>query len=486
MKRDDQRGVEWLNFLIYIGMKKLLVFLSACLFVSCTQDDMLTGKQPLQVQEENLTSQAISESVTSTIALETANKFRAKQQTRSAAYQAEEVVPILSESGDTSMFVVNYANDGGFVIISATKNYNPVLAYAEEGSFPVSDLPAGVKEWVEEQQSIVAMQETQPDDSLLMTSRRQWFALNKPALPSVQSNDDEFYEILEQSLVEWANQGYEVYPITQNPGLPEDVYDRFVETVKMQIGATGHTYNECGFILHKHVRLTDDQSGPFIKTQWHQNYPYNQSLPMQGGQYPVAGCVAIATAQIMKYHEWPQNFEWSKMNYEETNTTNWIYTANLIRDVGKAVDTDYGIDESGADVKDAMAALKDIYNYSSNIKEVETEHSTIREEVFENKRPIIMSGYKEKSGLHYTGGHAWICDGFHDIIYSDKYILKIIPFPWEDADSYEDTNSILSYHYNWGWGENYIGWYSQYAITSNESFNYQYDQHCIINIYPNK
>lgn len=473
-------------------MKKLLVFLSACLFVSCTQDDMLTGKQPLQVQEENLTSQAISESVTSTIALETANKFRAKQQTRSAAYQAEEVVPILSESGDTSMFVVNYANDGGFVIISATKNYNPVLAYAEEGSFPVSDLPAGVKEWVEEQQSIVAMQETQPDDSLLMTSRRQWFALNKPALPSVQSNDDEFYEILEQSLVEWANQGYEVYPITQNPGLPEDVYDRFVETVKMQIGATGHTYNECGFILLK-KNGTSESAGPLITTKWNQNFPYNGSLPMQDGQYPAAGCVAIATAQVMKFHEWPQSFEWDKMHDVETNATNWIYTANLIKDVGQALGTDYGVDGSSADTEDVVSVLKDKYNYSANIQYLEAENSQVKKELIENRRPVIMNGKRDKFiGIPYHG-HAWVCDGYSSTRTDYKYILKIIPFPWEDADHYEDTNSLVLHHYNWGWSYNeatnteYIGWYSSPAVNTSEGlYDYRYSRHNIINIYPNK
>lgn len=467
-------------------MKKLLVFLSACLFVSCTQDDMLTGKQPLQVQEKNLASQAISESVTSTIALETANKFRAKQQTRSAAYQAEEVVPILSESGDTSMFVVNYANDGGFVIISATKNYNPVLAYAEEGCFPVSEFPAGVKEWVEEQQNIVAMQEAQPNDSLLMTSRRQWFALNKPTLPSVQSNDDEFYEILEQSLVEWANQGYEVYPITQNPGLPEDVYDRFVETVKMQIGATGHTYNECGFILLKKDEIRNN-IGPLITTKWHQYSPYNRSLPMQGGEYPVAGCVAIATAQVMKYHEWPQSFEWDKMNNEETDETNWIYTANLIKDVGQALGTDYGIDGSSADTEDVVSVLRDKYNYSANIQFLDADDSQVHTELVQNKRPVIMNGKRDKFIVIPYNGHAWICDGYRNAITNYKYILKIIPFPWEDADIYEDgSGSGTFYHYNWGWNK-HDGWYSSPAVNTSDGFyDYKYSRHNVINIYPNK
>lgn len=44
--------------------------------------------------------------------------------------------------------------------------------------------------------------------------------------------------------------------------------------------------------------------GPLMNTKWGQEGGYSALCP---NEYP-AGCVAIAMAQIEKYHEWPQSF----------------------------------------------------------------------------------------------------------------------------------------------------------------------------------
>lgn len=54
---------------------------------------------------------------------------------------------------------------------------------------------------------------------------------------------------------------------------------------------------------------------PMLTTKWHQKSPFSDLTP---GNYP-AGCVAIAVAQIMAYHEYPRDFcNWASVKkYEE-------------------------------------------------------------------------------------------------------------------------------------------------------------------------
>ncbi len=45
--------------------------------------------------------------------------------------------------------------------------------------------------------------------------------------------------------------------------------------------------------------------GPLLTTNWHQGEPYNNYCPMGDGGRCLVGCVALAAAQVMRYHRWP-------------------------------------------------------------------------------------------------------------------------------------------------------------------------------------
>lgn len=83
------------------------------------------------------------------------------------------------------------------------------------------------------------------------------------------------------------------------------------------------------------------------------------------------------------------------------------------------------------------------------------------------KKPVILSGGRKKDGISfspYTGGHAWVCDGF-----------------METFNSYKDsaTNTCVEYSMlllcmNWGWDGTYNGYY--YFNNFNpgtKTYNYQ-------------
>lgn len=61
------------------------------------------------------------------------------------------------------------------------------------------------------------------------------------------------------------------------------------------------------------------QVGPLLDSNWHQNAPFNNLCPIWpgDGERSFAGCVAIAMAQIMKYHEWPVQGEGSSFYFWE-------------------------------------------------------------------------------------------------------------------------------------------------------------------------
>lgn len=47
------------------------------------------------------------------------------------------------------MYIINYT-DGGFVIVCATKDYYPILAYSDVGYFDVDDKIEGATQWLSE------------------------------------------------------------------------------------------------------------------------------------------------------------------------------------------------------------------------------------------------------------------------------------------------------------------------------------------------
>ena len=66
------------------------------------------------------------------------------------------VSTIKDDNGNDAIYVVNFANDGGFVLVSAVKNYYPILAYSDYGNFDVSRASnMGAEKWVESAKSFI-------------------------------------------------------------------------------------------------------------------------------------------------------------------------------------------------------------------------------------------------------------------------------------------------------------------------------------------
>ena len=171
---------------------------------------------------------------------------------------------------------------------------------------------------------------------------------------------------------------------------------------------------------------------PLILTQWGQGYPFNLLCPKTenaDGETTnmMAGCGAVAMAQIINYHEYPSispdktyKYDWDLMyptlivglRKEET-----VAVAKLISDCGVSALTEYGEEMSGTSISKMMGALKRLFNYSNYMAIYERSKFTspqgdslYKQLIFTELkagRPVLCRAYSKKE----KDGHLFIIDG---------------------------------------------------------------------------
>lgn len=200
-------------------------------------------------------------------------------------------------------------------------------------------------------------------------------------------------------------------------------------------------------------------------------------------------------AQIMRYHEWPNTFNWSIMpndpSYSGTNSGS-LAIATLMSEIGANVDMNYSETGSSAHSDDARDAFVNNYNYSNSADYSDYNFSTVKQDIKMYNRPVYMEGCHsfDTTGTwfweetNYFDCHAWVCDG-----YKQQYDVYI----HNEGTVYEYTQEENRYEWlymNWGWRGAGNGWFfrNQFYINGvlieNTNPNYQYNKKCIYRIKP--
>lgn len=246
--------------------------------------------------------------------------------------------------------------------------------------------------------------------------------------------------------------------------------------------------------------------------EWNQSAPYNSQIPNLSGFTDinafVTGCVATAAAQIMKYHEWPDQgegyYEYN-LNYtghgtltfqaDFANTTyDWANMLNtysgsysdveaqavgtLMYHVGVAAHMSYSNSASGgssSNTNKVGLGLAKYLRYNKAMTPLSRDYFTdddwesiVYNELY-NNRPVLYGGCGTPEG---GSGHEFVCDG------------------------YEDGR----YHINWGWGGSHNGYFlltptvSEKALTPDgtgigggaSGTSYVYKQDILIGIEPDR
>src|SRR5690554_487943 len=295
---------------------------------------------------------------------------------------------LINEGGKPCYYILNYEG-GGFIILAADKRSEPLLAYSYESSFPLNEneMPDGLLEWKEN--TIEEIKELRNQDWVNDYVLERWDKAIKDGVPRIlPTPGDHPNEI-----------GEEVPEDTNHPACNTQTY----------------------------------RVSPLLSTVWHQRVGFNNEAPykscssLSNGR-ALAGCVAIAGAQVMNYLQYPLTYDYSLMY----NISGSAEASRLIRNIGNAVDMDYGCGSSGAKTKDLAKAFKENFSYSS-ANYGDFNPTTIRNELNWGYPVILRGGSSD-------GGHAWVCYGY------DYYVNSC-------------GANLLWLHMNWGWGSGYNGSY---------------------------
>ncbi|SHF51301.1 C10 family peptidase [Dysgonomonas macrotermitis] len=332
-------------------MKKLFPFLFAFVFLSCSHDNSMVDESSQTDLDTNFVDMREAISMATLLEYDVTNPGTS---TRSTTYlDVESAVPI----GDTdkpSYYIVNYANNSGFVIIAADKRAEPVLAFSTEGSFDIDTdkLPGGLVEWM-------------------------------------SGTKDYIQDIRESN--------------TQSSEAPNLRLCVALKSTSTRALNTSECSNSANCPVES---ISSTVVGPLLETAWSQGVGFNDSIPIlcDGGWHVPAGCVAIAMAQVMYYHKYPSTYNWAKMLPYHGGSE----ASRLIRDLGltDALHMDYGCDGSFTDTKKAESVFKKNFGYSSAT--YGSFNSNIVQSQLKSGLPVILRGEKSSG----EAGHAWVCDGF--------------------------------------------------------------------------
>jgi len=199
-----------------------------------------------------------------------------------------------------------------------------------------------------------------------------------------------------------------------------------------------------------------------VTTKWNQDYPYNKYLPTISGKSVVAGCVAVAISQVLRYHAYPSagrgvvSYTWNSgllksILYRPYNWANMPdaydtlvpdYKADevalLIKDIAVASQTGFGVSSSGATFVPGIQTLVENYGYSNTLGKMSNSDAAaffakIKTEI-DASRPMLIE----------FPGHMAVADGYA----SDGTGKKIhINMGWGDIidpSTIKETNTFYS------------------------------------------
>lgn len=386
-----------------------------------------------------------------------ANLFNNKSTTRSQQEKTiKNVIAINGKDGNPAIYAVNF-NEDGYILVSATTKYYPILATVDHGEYS-DDMPdtgqqiviAGMLDNIE----LIKSGKTDFDCRPLWN---KYINGNKPAIDTRASDD------YQQAFNEWYNSqaygDYRIMKLTRCGGiLPSNVYSQFVSAAQSEDlwEGTEYSWNNTAYVVERTTE-TSNTYGPFLNTTWGQNSQYNTS------GHAKLGCVTVAVGQLMKFFKRPTSISWDYM----PNKLEQYETSPVLTDFLAKLRGELGVSEAGgATIGDAKRVLT---SYGYNVTQNDHMESKVFSYISTKRRPLYARGQNDNGD-----GHAWVIAGAYQHTTNISYTLyrltdtKYPQFQYdkaEAADPYNNYSHVYSYYMNWGWNGTGNGWYSDYYIV---------------------
>lgn len=423
-------------------MKKLFSILAVASLWSCSNDVIIIEDTPQLTAENNVSAVSQKQNaVTFSDIKKYAKPYQAV--TRSADDAELSYDFIIDETNDTLLYIVNYA-DGGWTIYSSDKRLPAVVAESKDGVFD-KDEDSPMTLWVYTMAEDIKLAKLATDEELTFSAE------------DIQSNRDNWDAVCDADNFVRNHQA-----VTRKVLPPIDPTPR------------GH------YELARTERYTEayDSIGHLTTTWWNQGNPYNSFCPQINNQNALAGCVAIAGAQMLYYlHNKLGVPQYAPSTTEgELSSTIWglmaqdgYYAAPLIANVGALVDMDYGLDGSGANPVNLVNNVFARYGIGCSYSSLD---ETIVEQNLCNGFPVIVNARAyptivPNNPFYSNGnseGHSFIIDAYKRTRNVTKYTYvwvsddesndtPSILLPMDDRIEYTFGSPVLSYiKMNWGWG----------------------------------
>lgn len=123
-----------------------VIFVMALMLSSCSKEELMELNETNACETETFSFAQTDIVDKSTLA--EVIKGHLKRQRKINEVLPYKISTIKDASGDVYMYVVNFCKNKGYVIISAKKNYNPIIAYSENGNFQVGlNFNLGIELW---------------------------------------------------------------------------------------------------------------------------------------------------------------------------------------------------------------------------------------------------------------------------------------------------------------------------------------------------
>ena len=217
---------------------------------------------------------------------------------------------------------------------------------------------------------------------------------------------------------------------------------------------------------------------PMILTQWDQGSPFNALCPIdpKTNRRSITGCTAVAYAQLMYYHQWPEvgygrtsykwndqtlgadfhnvRFDWDKMqlNYDYQSEDEDQAVATLLYHCAIAAHASFTSSSTPGSFSSSI--LREFFGYKSEVKTKwlkDTSGDNFESIIYQNlakRLPVLFCADEPEDGI----GHAMVIDGYR-------------------------TNGF--FHVNFGWGGDSDGYYKITAVL-----DYSTNQYIIYDIEP--
>lgn len=435
------------------------------LLISCSSSD-----NDNQLLKETTTSQGISlspksQAITVDDAIVVAQMFSSnenKAMTKAPSRAVSNTKTLETPEGEPLMHIINFTDDCGFVVVSATTNYTPILAYSERGNLVVEE-DSPVSFYLNEIGKDVVYYKQQPLDSVL-PFRQQWRNYEKKELitcPDTKSGD--ITSLVNSYMNQWYAAGYDYYPLSNAQAyIPSDVYSDFVSTAEREANPD-FDYMDYSFVTISYYETPAQIYGPLIGSSWDQYYPFSYSYD------DPCGCGATATGQILYHYKYPDgSWNWNNI-YASTGTAD---TRDLIHYIKTNLSLSGGVRSTAVFVNQFLETI----GYSTDL--ILHNNNRVQSSII-NGKPVFMSGFPtlDTTSISFVG-HGWVCEGYKSLGSAQTtytlWVIDIDPYPSYNYIAVTSDQRISTrpkyYFMNWGLGDVTNTWYITDDVRPSEDY----------------